>query len=307
MQTSDYQKTKEDFKEYLKSKAMTSQSIDKRLMMLTQYLDWLELENLEVEQVSYNDLLMFMKHCNRTGKTQRTTTGYMRIIEHFYDHLMEEERVEINPATDITVKGVKRKVLYYILEPAELNKLYNDYPAMTINQKRNKVMLGMMIYQGIRTEELGKLEMNHLELREGKIEIPGGRKSNRRTLQMEAHQVMEMYEYVMKLRSELLEMNPKRKTQKRQETEKLFIGEGGNCSSISNFVTQLMIKLREMNPQIVNAKQIRASVITKWLKVHNLREVQYLAGHRYISSTESYVQNDMEGLIEEVQMFHPLG
>ena len=53
--------------------------------------------------------------------------------------------------------------------------------------------------------------------------------------------------------------------------------------------------------------KIRASVITKWLKKYNLREVQYLAGHSYISSTEHYLQNDMEGLLEEIQKYHPLG
>jgi site-specific recombinase XerD len=57
----------------------------------------------------------------------------------------------------------------------------------------------------------------------------------------------------------------------------------------------------------VNAQQIRASVITKWLRIHNLREVQYLAGHRFISSTESFMENDMEGLKEEINQFHPLG
>jgi integrase/recombinase XerD len=48
-------------------------------------------------------------------------------------------------------------------------------------------------------------------------------------------------------------------------------------------------------------------VIVKWLKLYNLRKVQYLAGHRYISSTESYQQSEMEGLTEEVNKFHPLG
>ena len=71
-------------------------------------------------------------------------------------------------------------------------------------------------------------------------------------------------------------------------------------------MTQLMIKVRKINPQVKNAKQIRASVITKWVKMYNLRKAQYLAGHRYISSTESYLQNDMEGLKEEVQQYHPL-
>lgn len=48
-------------------------------------------------------------------------------------------------------------------------------------------------------------------------------------------------------------------------------------------------------------------IIAKWLKTHNLREVQYLGGHRYISSTESFLQNDMEELIEEINQYHPLG
>lgn len=71
-------------------------------------------------------------------------------------------------------------------------------------------------------------------------------------------------------------------------------------------MTQLMIKVRKINPSVQNAKQIRASVITKWVKMYNLREVQYLAGHRYISGTEGYLQNDMEGQKKEVQQYHPL-
>ena len=87
----------------------------------------------------------------------------------------------------------------------------------------------------------------------------------------------------------------------------MFIGEGGNCYSFSNLMNQLKRNARKLNPIVKNAKQIRASVITKWLKAHNLREVQYLSGHRYISSKESYLQNDIEELIEEINQYHPLG
>jgi site-specific recombinase XerD len=66
-------------------------------------------------------------------------------------------------------------------------------------------------------------------------------------------------------------------------------------------------EVRKIYPNVKNAKHIRASVIAKWVKMHNLRKAQYLAGHRYISSTESYLQNDMEGLKEEVDKFHPMG
>ncbi|TRX50917.1 integrase [Fulvivirga sp. M361] len=54
-------------------------------------------------------------------------------------------------------------------------------------------------------------------------------------------------------------------------------------------------------------KHIRASVITHWLKQYNLREVQYMAGHRKVMSTESYQRNDTEGLQLDVDQFHPLG
>jgi integrase/recombinase XerD len=67
-----------------------------------------------------------------------------------------------------------------------------------------------------------------------------------------------------------------------------------------------MQKLRKIDPNVKNAKQLRASVIMKWLKQYNLREVQYMAGHRYVSTTESYRQNEMEGLKEEIMQYHPL-
>jgi len=168
-------------------------------------------------------------------------------------------------------------------------------------------MLGLLIYQGLKTDEIGRLEVNQIKLREGEIEVPGGKKSNGRKMKLESHQIMDMYDYVLQVRPSILGMEPKRKSQQKQETDLLFIGEGGNCYSVSNLMTQLMIKVRKLNPSVLNAKQIRTSVITKWLRVYNLREVQYLAGHKYISSTESYLENDLEGLQEEVQQFHPLG
>jgi len=108
-----------------------------------------------------------------------------------------------------------------------------------------------------------------------------------------------MYEYILQTRKEILEKS-------KEKTDKLFVSiEGG--SDLTNYMTRLMVRLRKQNKLVVNAKQVRASVIVKWLKQYNLIQVQYLAGHRYISSTESYRINEMEGLTEEVNKFHPLG
>ena len=160
-------------------------------------------------------------------------------------------------------------------------------------------MLGLLVYQGLKTEELRKLETNDIKLREGKIEVPGGRKSNHRTMTLESHQIMDVYDYILQARPEILKASG-------QETDQLFVSLTGKESTISNLVNSFLRPLKEQFKTLKNAKQIRASVITKWLKQYNLRETQYLAGHRYISTTESYQQNDVEGLAEEINMYHPL-
>jgi len=41
--------------------------------------------------------------------------------------------------------------------------------------------------------------------------------------------------------------------------------------------------------------------------MYNLREAQYLAGHRFISSVESFLENHKEALQEEVQQYYSMG
>jgi integrase/recombinase XerD len=47
-------------------------------------------------------------------------------------------------------------------------------------------------------------------------------------------------------------------------------------------------------------------VISYWIAVYGLRKAQYLAGHRFISSTEEYQQQDLDELQGDIDKFHPL-
>jgi len=302
----DYQKMKEGFEAYLKSKQYTTKGIKGRLYAFDLFCRWAHAENLDIEQVRYQDLLLFMKHCQDQGTSQRTIQSYMGTVRHFYNHLLKEGIITINPATDIKIRGVKRRIVYHILPPQELHKLYHLFPSETLQERRNKVMLGLLIYQGLKTEELGRIELNHLKLKTGEIDIVGSVNSNERTLQLQPYQYMDLNNYVSTVRPSLIEITPRKKQLTPINPNLVFIGEGGQLFHVKNLMTEVMRVVRSINPKIRNAQQIRASVITKWLKQHNLREVQYLAGHRFISSTEAYQQNDLEGLKEEVDQYHPL-
>ncbi|MCF6297662.1 MAG: hypothetical protein L3J08_06715 [Flavobacteriaceae bacterium] len=65
-----------------------------------------------------------------------------------------------------------------------------------------------------------------------------------------------------------------------------------------------MKDLHKQNKQVKSVKQIRALIITNWLKNYNLREAQYFAGHRYVSSTEKHQQDDLESLHKTINTFH---
>ena len=287
------------FEDYLKSNGYAPRSIVTMKRTLDTFKKWLDRESMEADQVNYRDILAYMKHLQKTGVSQRTIQHYLISVRHYYNHLLAEKEATLNPLTGLKIQGVKRKVLYHIFQPHQLHAIYNSFQDETLKGRRNKVMLGLLVYQGLRTEELGRLEVNHIKLKEGKIDVPGGIRRNGRMMNLESHQIMEMYDYILQVRPEILKRS-------KRLTNKLFVSpEGGTI--VSNFVSGLMVRIRKQNPQVKNAKQLRASVITKWLRMYNLREVQYLAGHRYISSTESYLENEMEGLQEEVNQYHPLG
>jgi integrase/recombinase XerD len=89
------------------------------------------------------------------------------------------------------------------------------------------------------------------------------------------------------------------------EIDQLFISMGGS-ENIKNSLHHLGRALKKIDPAYRDPNQLRQSVITAWLKEKNLRVVQYMAGHRYVSSTERYKTTNLEDLKEALAKFHPL-
>ncbi len=306
------------FKEWLQIKGYSSTTVETVIKAVKYFIAWSEKENItDIAEISHNDVIAYIQHYNIKGTGKKTIAHYIMHLKKYFDWLISEGEVADNPCSNIKIKGIQRKVLHEILTIEELEKLYNDYGTeiniertermkspppqqlQNLARKRNKVILGLFIYQGLRTEEIIKLQMIDVKLREGKIFIAGARRSNERTLKLESHQVFDLLDYINDTRKQIL--HHRNITEPNQE---LFLNLG-QSNRKNNLFSMLLTHLKKTNSKIKTLEQIRASVIVHWLKLYNLRKVQIMAGHRYISSTENYKANNLDDLKEDIKNYHP--
>jgi site-specific recombinase XerD len=301
----------EKFTEWMLLKKYSPKTVITSIRIVEYFRQWASRENIfELEEISYQDAMSFISWSSKHGASQKTIANYLNHVGKFYNFLLSEKLVTVNPVAHIKVQGIKRKVYYDILNVEELQTLYQQYPTTIevnklmppqekniLSRKRNKVILSLFIYQGLRVEEMSALQVQDLQLREGKITIHARRRTAARIIKLESHQVYELMDYLHEIRKLFLEVTG--------ATSQLFL----QWKTKDNFhnITQSMLRhLREINSRVKNFDQIRASVITAWLKQYDLRKVQYLAGHKYVSSTEEYKANNIDELQDDVTKYHPL-
>ena len=291
------------YRSYLKKENYSKSTIKSYANGVEFFLKWCKRNHTNPELIDYKTILKYIKYLQRKSNTKKTVKHQIGIVKNYFKYLLSENYRIDNPIENINIKGVKRIINYNLLDADELEDLYYSFETDKYQEeyhkytsKRNKVIVGLMVYQGLNTTELIHLELEDLQLYKGKIYIKSGARSNSRTLELKSWQVIELLEYVKEIREEI-------KVRKNVESERLFIP---NNARLGNTIYFILKKLKKINNKVTNANQLRASVITNWLKQYNLRQVQVLAGHRYISSTERYLEDDLESLHEIVNNFHPI-
>ena len=300
------------FQNWLQEKHYHPNTIRQKMNYAGYFLQWLDGEQLEPQHARYNDLLNFIDYCRIEGKSKKHINTKLRSIRDYYEYLKQQDADIINPAANLYLKGITDKIPSGLIKYKTLEKLYHQYVANNLREKRNKVILGLLIYQGLKTEELHQLEPGHVKLRQGKIRIPGSRRRNSRVLELKPFQILELSDYLNQTRPQILKEldkpKPARKPAKINKNKlesKLFASINGS-EHIKNSLYHLFKRLRKTNPDIQNPRQIRASVITHWLKHYNLRQVQYMAGHKHVHSSERYKMNNLENLQGKLEKLHPL-
>jgi site-specific recombinase XerD len=290
----------ENFKDYLQQRRYRESTVNGHVQNVGYFLKWVEANGLhDPENLQYNDLLNYVQYEQQRNKDVSTINLRISSISKYFEFLKTEGTVNRNPARTLRIKGKAKTIIQNPLKYDELLSLYNGYKDLqkqSLHQKktdlahgRNIIIVGLLIWQGLHSGELEKLEVNHINLNEGIIYIPGTARSNSRELKLSTQQILTLHSYI----------NGGTRDKLKPQNEKLFAG------NLHNTVGLLTEELKGINPQIKNAQHIRASVILYWLRQYNKRQVQYMAGHKYINSTEMYEVQELETLTNQLTKHHP--
>lgn len=274
-----------NFTNYLQQKRYSDATVESYSAYIDRFLTWLQKENIDAAAFTYNDLLSFMQQAGQNGMTKRTVHSILCVIRHYCNYLIHEGKRTDNPAAGVFIKGLVRKLPTGLISMEELEELYKQYSIQINVDRSKKIMFGLMVYQALTVGEIERTERRDIKLKEGKIKIKGTGRTNERTLDLYASQMIELQQHLSENKYE----------------EKLLTGQW-----ISNRVQYMFDQLKQLNPKVINAKQIRSSVIANWLKKNHLRQVQYMAGHKFVSSTQRYQLNHLDDLKNELQQHHPM-
>jgi integrase/recombinase XerD len=265
------------------------------------YLD----NNPSAKKYVYAQIVNHIGSIRKRYKNANTISTVVAAIKVYYDYLCNAGIRKDNPTKSIRLRDQQNPdiQLQDLFTTVELEILMNRKDFHFNLVCRNKVLMSLLIYQGLRPKEMEALQQKDINLLDGSIYISATPRTNSRTLQLKPNQILLFQEYLTSTRSNLLKAN---------ESTFFLMSERGNAM-LGEDITKHVKRIGKTKPfgkndsRKVNAMTIRQSVITNLLKQNNdLRLVQTFAGHKYPSTTERYRQSNVEALQHAINQYHPM-
>jgi len=291
---------KNDFKKYRLKKGYAESSIRVQNSHLRNFFAWMICNQKTVETIGYHDIINYLSDERKKSVKPAAIHKRLQLVRIYLDYEMEKGTIKENPANRIRLKDRQETALFPPIDKTELDRIYREFAEKEPKTKRDKrthkrdtIILGLLIFQGLVSGNLKRLTIKDINLTTGTIYIASNRKSNARTLKLESVQILSIHNYITQTREAIRE--------DRTGENHLF-----TTRKLDERISIFIRRLKKDYPEIQSPGHIRQSVIIGWLKAHPIRQVQYMAGHKNIRSTERYRDEDINDLTQQILKFHPI-
>jgi integrase/recombinase XerD len=232
-----------------------------------------------------------------------TCNTMLAALKKYYDYLLESGLRNTHPCRTFSMRRKRTNIqVQNLFTASELEELLNRPNRYADMELRNKVVLSLLIYQGLTCDELIRLNVTDIDLNAGTVYIKASRKLKSRKIEIHRTQFSLLSNYLNETRKHLLRIKGL------DSTGKLLIGKTGEPLT-QDGIKALFKPLKHFFPdRVLNASTVRQSVIASLLnqKKFTVLKVQELSGMRYPSSAERYRSKDVDEQRKLINQYHPL-
>ena len=251
----------------------------------------------------------FLLHCNEQSSNAQIVDYLHRFnihlprdiaaIKKYFDYLISEGIRSDHPCKKLTFRRPKKAVqVHQLFSSEELELLLSKEERYEILKQRNYVLISLLIYQGLTPQNLSNLRTQDIDPDRGTVYVMATKKLTRRTLELRPNQVLTIYKYINESRVELVKTG----------VSSLLVTKQGKKLSVDT-LNRLFVPLQGLfTNKNLNPTTIRKSVIANWINEQQLplEDVQLLAGHKWLSTTEGYRIENRENKREQINRYFPL-
>jgi len=288
------------FKAYLKlERGLSENSIDAYLNDVNKLFQYYEVigEEFIVKNITDSKLHNFIAWLSELGMLANTQARVISGLKSFFNYLMLEELISIDPSQQLDSPKLSRK-LPDVLNLIEIEALIDAVDASKPEGMRNKAILEVLYGCGLRVTELITLRISDLNPAQEYIKVTG--KGNKERIIPVGETALKFIDiYLSQVRIHL--------SVKKGNEDYIFLNRlGSRLSRISVFTMIKALATAIGLQKNISPHTFRHSFATHLIEGGaDLRAVQEMLGHSSITTTEVYTHLDRDYLKGVITQFHP--
>jgi len=285
-----------NFLEFIKNdKKLSDNTLQSYRRDILQYQKYLETNNINYTKVNTKDFKEYLQHLQDMNKKSSTVSRNLASIRLFYQFLLRNNKVKVDPTEGIQSPKVEKRVPS-ILTSQEVSLLLEQPKNIDLKGIRDKAMLEFAYATGMRVTEIISLNIEDVNLEEGTVTCKTG--SKQRSIPLGKISLKALAEYIESSRPILI----------KSESEKaLFVNINGRRLTRQGFWK--IVKFYKEQANIT--KEITPHVLRHSFATHllqngaELKAIQTMLGHSDIASTQIYMQFQDESIKNAYRKAHP--
>ena len=276
---------------------------------LGQFLDFLapldadgnRKRQVEITDVDHLTIREWLADLHSLNKKKSSVARKLASLRTFFQFLVRENLLEINPAKMVSTPRIERKLPVH-LSVEDAIRFIETPDLETDLGKRDRAILEFLYATGLRVSELTKLNLKDVDFQSKLVRVTGKRRKQR-IVPFNDLALQKLYDYLM-IRQNFLDNSP---PDKREDTAFFLNYQGTRITtrSVGRMVDKYIKICADIHPD-VSPHSLRHSFATHLLDSGaDLRDIQELLGHARLSTTQIYTHVSMEKILEVYERAHP--